>query len=240
MKTISPVLVAVLSGALLLRLMPGEIKADDALPQPATEQDKASAQAETNSLPGSIDSKDGVPDKAEDSGEPSDVSQPAPGGSSDSPSDQTNEEVPPVFQVSPDPRDQVQFLVNKGIVTIQGSVGTRELARTLIKKYARMPGVRQVRNRLTVRTNNDAAIAVQVREALSRDPDTRVGGIGVTVFDGIVFLSGVVSSAQESERAENLARGLQGVRRVNNGLRLPNQIRSPVPVTSRVRTTLRR
>ena len=220
--------------------MPDEIKADEVFPRAAAEANEASTQPQNGSLSNSRSSKDPSPAKPQDSAKPSDVSPQAPNGSFVSRSEQTIEEAPPVFQLSPDPRDQVQFLVNNGIVTVQGSVGTRELARTLIKKYARMPGVRHVRNRLTVRTNNDAQIAVQVREALSDDPDTRVGGIGVTVYDGTVFLSGVVSSAQESERAEKLAQGLQGVKRVNNGLRLPNQIRNPVPVTSRTRTPTRR
>jgi hyperosmotically inducible protein len=152
----------------------------------------------------------------------------------------TNQAISPIFQVSDDPRDQVQFAVHNGVLTVQGSVGTRELARQLVRKYARMPGIRKVRNQLTVRTNSDARIAVQLRASLSRDPDTHVGRIAVTVCDGVVFLSGAVPSAEESQRAEQLARSLQGVTRVNNGLRLAPQSRYPVRSTARVRTTPRR
>jgi osmotically-inducible protein OsmY len=241
MKTIFPALLAVFSSALLLRLMPLEIKANEVLPpEAAVEGNKTSTPAQSGSLSKSGGSNGRGPGNAEDSRKPSYVSQKAKSGRSISRSEQANQEVPPVFQVSPDPRDQVQFLVNNGIVTVQGSVGTRELARKLIRKYSRMPGVRQVRNRLTVRTNDDAKIAVQLREALSHAPDTRAGGIAVTVYDGIVFLSGAVSSAQESGRAEKLAQDLQGVKRVNNRLRLPGQSRYPVRVPSQARSYTRR
>jgi osmotically-inducible protein OsmY len=237
MKTIYFFLAAALSGASLIRLMPDEIKAERLLAQSGSGDNKPS-QAQSGSQANTIGSQDRDPGKSEDSKEPASISQK--GQSRVSHSEQAEEEGPPVFQVSSDPRDQVQFLVDDGIVTLQGSVGTRELARKLIKKYARLPGVREVHNRLTVRTNNDAKIAVQVREALSNDPDTRVGGIAVTVCDGIVFLSGTVSSAQESQRAEQLARGSQGVKGVNNGLRLPGQTRYPVQVTARSRISTRR
>ena len=148
-------------------------------------------------------------------------------------------ELSPVFHVSPDPRDQVQLSATNGIVTVQGSVGSQELAQTLVKKYRSMAGVREVRNRLTIRTNHDAEIAAQLRGALSRDPGTHVGGIAVTVCDGIVFLSGEVLTEEESTRAEELARGVPGVMRVSNGIRVPTPSRYPVRLTSGVKNYTR-
>ena len=235
MNTIFPVLLAFLSGALLLPLRPAELNAAEVLPQAPAEEYKTSVQTQTGPLPASSTSKVRKPAKTRHS---SQLSKQAPAKSA-LPAGEPNDP-PPVFQVSSDPRDQVQFLVHDGIVTIQGTVGTRELARKVIRKYARMPGVRSVRNRLTVRTNNDVEIARRVREVFSRDPETRAGGIAVTVSDGVVFLSGAVSSAQEKEHAEKVAEVLQGVRRVNNGLRLPGQIRQPVRLPPRARTYRRK
>jgi osmotically-inducible protein OsmY len=151
---------------------------------------------------------------------------------------QTNDEFSPPYQVSSDPHDQVQLSIRNGIVTIKGSVASEELAQKLIKQYAGISGVRAVRNRLTVRTNPDSEIAARVREAFSRDPTTHSGGIAVTVYDGNVFLSGAVASEEESTRAEELARGLVGVTRVNNGLRTPASSRFNAQL-ARARTNTR-
>jgi osmotically-inducible protein OsmY len=149
-------------------------------------------------------------------------------------------EMSPPFQVSEDPQDQVRLSVTNGIVTIRGSVGTDELAAKVVKQFSSIEGVRGVRNRLTVRTNDDTKIADQLRASLSRDPLTDVGSIAVTVYDGIVFLSGQVSSAEESARAEELARGLHGVSRVSNGLRYGPPPRATTRrLTSGVRRTTR-
>jgi osmotically-inducible protein OsmY len=232
MKMTFRVLTAVASGALLLPALRHELKAGEVLPQVVGKGHKAPAHVKTPLLSNSSSSKAQSLNKAEDAVKLSHGSQEVASERFISRSEQTNEEVSPFFQVSSDPRDQVRFLVNKGIVTVQGSVATRELARKLIKQYTKMPGVRAVRNRLTVRTNNDAEVATQLREALSNDPDTNAGRIAVTVSDGVVFLSGAISSAQESERAEKLAWDLQGVRRVNNGLRIAGQNRYTVQATS--------
>ena len=70
----------------------------------------------------------------------------------------------------------------------------------LVKQYAHISGVREVRNQLTVR-NHDSRIADDVREAPSRDPTTHAGAISVTVYEGFIFLSGAISSEEESTRS---------------------------------------
>ncbi len=152
---------------------------------------------------------------------------------------QTNDEVSPPFQVSPDPRDQVQLSIRNGIVTIKGSVATEELAQKLLQQYAHISGVREVRNRLAVRNNRDSEIVTRVRDTFSRDVTTHSGSIAVTVYDRIVFLSGTVSSEEESTRAEELARAVPGVTRVSNGLRTPASSRYNAPLVRTVRSNAR-
>jgi osmotically-inducible protein OsmY len=151
---------------------------------------------------------------------------------------QTSDEFSRPFQVSSDSRDQVQLSIRNGIVTIKGSVATEELAQRLVKQYGHISGVRAVRNRLTVRSNRDSEIAARVREVFSRDQTTHSGGIAVTVYGGIVFLSGAVASEEESTHAEELARALPGVTRVNNGLRTPASSRYSAQL-ARARTITR-
>ncbi len=231
MKTIFSVLVAALILILPLPLISFQIKANNLVPQTATEGNRALAQTAVGSQADSSRSIGRKPSEAEDFRRISYTSRQVKNANPISPAGQTKQEISPLFQVSPDCHDQIQLSVSNGIVTVQGSVGSDELARQLLKQYSRMAGVREVRNRLTVRMNPDAEIAVKLREALSRDPDTHIGGIAVTVCNGIVFFSGSVSSEEERARAEELARGLQGVRRVSNGLRFLPRNRYPVRLT---------
>jgi hyperosmotically inducible protein len=212
MKAIVSFYVAVLAGSFLLALR--QTKAVEVSPRTGSAQIKATAKMARFAA-----STTNLKTRAQTPAAPQSTASHANAG---------REELSPAFQVSSDPRDQMWLSVANGVVTIHGSVATDDLAQKLVKQYAHISGVRQVRNELTVR-NHDPKIADEVREALSHDPATHAGSIAVTVFDGIVFLSGAVSSEEESTRAEELARTSPGVIRVNNGLRTPairNYIRS--------------
>ncbi|MCI0534043.1 MAG: BON domain-containing protein [Verrucomicrobiales bacterium] len=74
---------------------------------------------------------------------------------------------------------------------------------------------------LPAANSRDLDIVSQLRDALSRDPTTRSWAIAVSVFNGVVFLSGTALSEDESTRATDLAMDINGVRQVNNGLRVP-------------------
>ena len=133
-----------------------------------------------------------------------------------------NQAVSSVFQVSQDARDKVWLSVSNGIVTLWGSVGSRELAQRLLNRLAQISDIREVRNRLTLRAKNkDLEIATQLRDALSRDATTHSWAIAVSVIRGVVFLSGTVSSEEERTRAIDLALKVNGVRQVSNGLQVP-------------------
>jgi hyperosmotically inducible periplasmic protein len=99
---------------------------------------------------------------------------------------------------------------------------------------ARVPGVREVDNRITtfpVSTSDDrlrVAIASQIyQDSLFRNYATQVNPpIHVVVENGYVTLAGVVNSEVERRKAETVARTTFGVLGVNNSLRLDSDFRS--------------
>jgi osmotically-inducible protein OsmY len=63
---------------------------------------------------------------------------------------------------------------------------------------------------------DDAAISSKVKSELLISEDTSGTAITVETFKGTVQLSGFVKSAQEKRRAEEIARSVDGVKRVEN------------------------
>ena len=65
---------------------------------------------------------------------------------------------------------------------------------------------------------DDAAITLSVNKALARDPELSASRIEVKTERGVVHLKGPAPSAQAKVRASELAGGVQGVTKVDNGL----------------------
>ena len=72
----------------------------------------------------------------------------------------------------------------------------------------------------TVQAVDDATITAGVKAAIVRDPGLEVTEIDVGTEQGIVKLSGFVSSADSVAAAASVARTVKGVRSVRNDLRL--------------------
>jgi hyperosmotically inducible protein len=70
---------------------------------------------------------------------------------------------------------------------------------------------------------DDAAITAKVKAQMANDKDVSAMDVSVNTDKGVVRLSGVVKSAQEKQRAEQVARGVEGVRRVDNALVVRSQ-----------------
>jgi osmotically-inducible protein OsmY len=69
--------------------------------------------------------------------------------------------------------------------------------------------------------DDDQTLADRVRSEIYRRPDAPKGSVNVTAVDGIVHLRGEVRDAAEIERLVEDARGVRGVRTVENMLHLP-------------------
>lgn len=124
-----------------------------------------------------------------------------------------------------------------GVVTLVGDVAddeTRQLAEDIARETS---GVEQVRNRLRVDPGvqpdaeaqalahrmEDLEAKAAVQEALLAEPELRDAGITVQVDRGLVRLEGRVSDAEHRLQAELAARGVPGVRAVDNALTVPEK-----------------
>lgn len=67
---------------------------------------------------------------------------------------------------------------------------------------------------------DDAAIATNVKAAIGSSPELKSADIDVASREGIVQLSGYVSSADSVATAASVARTVKGVKSVKNDLRL--------------------
>jgi hyperosmotically inducible protein len=61
---------------------------------------------------------------------------------------------------------------------------------------------------------DDAVITTKVKASLAADPQVSALAINVDTANGVMTLTGVVSSEPERQRAIQLAQGIQGVKRV--------------------------
>ena len=78
----------------------------------------------------------------------------------------------------------------------------------------------QPTSRSTGRFVDDAAITAKVKTALARDPDVSALDVNVTTYRGVVQLSGFVDDQNQVRKAEQVARGIDGVKDVQNDVRL--------------------
>lgn len=67
---------------------------------------------------------------------------------------------------------------------------------------------------------DDTLVTTKVKTALFNDKDIKSSEISVQTFKGRVQLSGFVSSAESAKRAVEVTRRVQGVRMVENDLRI--------------------
>jgi osmotically-inducible protein OsmY len=70
----------------------------------------------------------------------------------------------------------------------------------------------------TVDPLDDTRIEAEVKARLVAEKDANLTRLGVLSSGGKVYLSGTVESPEQKARAEDLARGVRGVRRVVNAL----------------------
>jgi osmotically-inducible protein OsmY len=122
--------------------------------------------------------------------------------------------------------DRVDVSVYRGVATLTGTVDTKA-ERAKAEQLARTDGVSAVDNQLGVgnlgpaaAAISDSAVTVQVRGQLTTD--TALKHISVGTRDGVVTLTGRVSSDQARIRALDIARRTPGVAQVEDQLEVSN------------------
>jgi hyperosmotically inducible protein len=110
-----------------------------------------------------------------------------------------------------------------GVVTLRGEADN-QAQKDLATEYAsEVEGVKSVDNLMTVKGErtmdarvDDATITAQIKSALLTRRSTSALNTTVKSYNGVVTLGGVAKNDAEKELAEKLARGVKGVREVNN------------------------
>lgn len=67
---------------------------------------------------------------------------------------------------------------------------------------------------------DDTALTAKVKTALIKDEMVKAADVQVETFRGTVQLSGFVDSSVQKDRAEQVARGINGVQAVTNNIQL--------------------
>ncbi len=115
-----------------------------------------------------------------------------------------------------------------GRVDLTGFVNSRREGDEADRDARNVAGVRSVNNELQInaggpvlgRATDDRTITEDVRSALASNPETQSSRIEVSTSDGVVQLAGFVNTDEQRAEAGSIARSVQGVRRVDNDLRL--------------------
>lgn len=121
--------------------------------------------------------------------------------------------------------EQIGVSVDKGVVTLSGTV--RSYAEKLLAENTarRVKGVRAIAEQLNVRYDwqsktNDSEIAKRISDLLDWDPLVPKDRIQVTVEDGIVKLKGKVDWNYQKDLAFNDASKITGVVRIDNWIEI--------------------
>ena len=115
---------------------------------------------------------------------------------------------------------------SKGIVQLSGFLNSREGKIAAGKVAAGVQDVKDVSNRITVRTGkrsvgktlDDTILASKVKLALAEEESTDANRINVEVREGVVELSGFVGSYADRNTAVEFVSRLDGVKDVINSM----------------------
>ena len=70
---------------------------------------------------------------------------------------------------------------------------------------------------------DDKSLTVRVHDALHGNPDYKFSNVDVNIYRGTVQLSGFVDTSDQKSRAEEIAKGVQGVQNVVNNITVNKQ-----------------
>jgi len=121
---------------------------------------------------------------------------------------------------------EVKVETSKGQVQLSGFVDTQAGIDRAIALTRGVEGVKGVDNAMTLKqgkaslgdTVDDGIVTAKVKSALLADASVKSLDVAVVTHKGEVQLSGYVDNQLQIDRAVDVARGVEGVRSVNNGM----------------------
>jgi hyperosmotically inducible protein len=123
------------------------------------------------------------------------------------------------------PSSDINVETYKGVVLLSGFVKSQEQKDAAGRVASGVKGVEQVRNQLIVHPStsmgtkiDDTVLVGKVKAALIDSADVKGGQINVEARDGIVQLGGFVTSGTMRDRAMAIAKGIEGVKSVDDAL----------------------
>ena len=122
----------------------------------------------------------------------------------------------------------ISVKTDQKVVTLSGFVESQPQAEEAVKVAKGVEGVSSVSDKLHVRDSKetsvkgyagDTAITSEVKAKLLADDIVPSRKVKVETTDGVVQLSGTVESQAQSDRAESIAKAIDGVKSVKNDLK---------------------
>lgn len=116
-----------------------------------------------------------------------------------------------------------ELSVADGLVTLEGSVRTLRARRGAVEDAWNTPGVRHVFNNLAVEPampQSDDQLTINIRRALSRDPDVKSYRIDLSAQGGKVYLGGQVDSETQRDHVEDVVLDQPGVVEIEDNLEI--------------------
>ena len=122
----------------------------------------------------------------------------------------------------------ISVKTDQKVVTLSGFIESQAQAEEAVKVAKGVEGVTSVSDKLHVRDSKetsvkgyagDTAITSEVKAKLLADDIVPSRKVKVETTDGVVQLSGTVESQAQSDRAESIAKAIDGVKSVKNDLK---------------------
>jgi len=123
----------------------------------------------------------------------------------------------------------ISVTTNAGVVTLSGFVVSQAEAEQAVAAATKVEGVKSVSDKLHTKDSKDqsvkgyagdSATTASVKAKLLADDIVPSRNVKVETTDGVVQLSGAVKDQAQSDRAESVAKTVDGVKSVKNDLKV--------------------
>ncbi|AKA39168.1 molecular chaperone OsmY [Yersinia ruckeri] len=123
----------------------------------------------------------------------------------------------------------ISVKTDNGVVILSGFVSSQAVAESAVAIAGKVEGVKSVSDKLHVKDQKtqsvseyagDAATTSKLKAKLLADDIVPSRKITVETTDGVVLLTGSVENKAQSERAESIAKSIDGVKSVKNDLNI--------------------